>query len=278
MPKSIITAKRLPNGVAVRGAALGQGTGAIGRAAASGKDEIAAARFAARSNAACAGEMDPRGFWQGLAGGGRAAGNIALSGVDKTGQDVYQITVGGASDALALTIGPSVPVERGVDTVEAIIQVYVRVRAEGGRFIHICRRPGAAPLREVFMRTIDRARAARDLGVPDAGRGAYARRRAGHFDGSIPVPGSEAALIPGESCVLDRRIIPCGKYDPDGAGYCAGYHGPGHYPRPDVFGMTADGRPRRPVTFSEQNTRMTEILEPAVDLTRTREGEMSCLG
>jgi sulfite reductase (NADPH) hemoprotein beta-component len=78
-------------------------------------------------------------------------GHIGLLGVDKAGEEVYQITLGGAADehaAIGSLLGPAVPADAVVDTIETIIGVYRGHRTEGERFIDTYRRLGAAPFKE----------------------------------------------------------------------------------------------------------------------------------
>ncbi|POZ61746.1 nitrite/sulfite reductase [Chromobacterium alticapitis] len=78
-------------------------------------------------------------------------GNIGILGVDKNGEEWYQITLGGSqgSDtAIGKVIGPSfaqadVPVAFG-----KIMQVYVEKRQGGERFIETLRRVGVEPFKE----------------------------------------------------------------------------------------------------------------------------------
>jgi sulfite reductase (NADPH) hemoprotein beta-component len=76
---------------------------------------------------------------------------IGLLGVDKNGEEVYQITLGGAADekaSIGSIIGPAIPAEKVPDAIEAIVDCYVARRADGERFIDTHRRLGAAPFKE----------------------------------------------------------------------------------------------------------------------------------
>ncbi len=80
-------------------------------------------------------------------------GHIGLLGVDKNGEEVYQITLGGASDekaAIGQIIGPAVATDKVVDAVEAIVNAYLAHRNEGERFLDTYRRLGAAPFKEAI--------------------------------------------------------------------------------------------------------------------------------
>jgi sulfite reductase (NADPH) hemoprotein beta-component len=78
-------------------------------------------------------------------------GHIGLLGLDKAGEEYYQITLGGASDdqaGVGSIIGPAVSSEQAVDTVEAIIDAYLVHRQGGERFIDTYRRVGPTPFKE----------------------------------------------------------------------------------------------------------------------------------
>ncbi len=78
-------------------------------------------------------------------------GHIGILGVDKHGEEWYQITLGGSANgftALGEVIGPSVPKNEVAPTIERIVEVYRALRAEGERFIDTFRRVGLMPFRE----------------------------------------------------------------------------------------------------------------------------------
>jgi sulfite reductase (NADPH) hemoprotein beta-component len=78
-------------------------------------------------------------------------GHIGLLGVDKNGEEVYQITLGGAADekaSIGTIIGPSVAAEGVPDAIEAIVNAYIACRFDGEHFIDTYRRLGAAPFKE----------------------------------------------------------------------------------------------------------------------------------
>jgi len=75
-------------------------------------------------------------------------GHIGILGVDKHGEEWYQITLGGSANgftALGEVIGPSVPKTQVAATIERIVEAYRTLRAEGERFIDTFRRVGLAP-------------------------------------------------------------------------------------------------------------------------------------
>ncbi|MDZ7622592.1 MAG: nitrite/sulfite reductase [Candidatus Competibacteraceae bacterium] len=77
-------------------------------------------------------------------------GHIGILGVDKKGEEWYQISLGGSSEneaSLGEILGPSVPKTEVADTLERILRVYVAEREEGERFIDTVRRIGLKPFR-----------------------------------------------------------------------------------------------------------------------------------
>ncbi|HVW67569.1 MAG TPA: nitrite/sulfite reductase [Steroidobacteraceae bacterium] len=78
-------------------------------------------------------------------------GHIGILGVDKHGEEWYQITLGGSVNgfsALGEVIGPSVPLSEVASTVERIVEVYRAERQDGERFIDMVRRVGIKPFKE----------------------------------------------------------------------------------------------------------------------------------
>jgi sulfite reductase (NADPH) hemoprotein beta-component len=77
-------------------------------------------------------------------------GHIGILGVDKNGEEHYQITLGGiAGDGARIgeRLGPAVARDAVVAAVEALIEVYLALRADGERFIDTLARVGLAPFR-----------------------------------------------------------------------------------------------------------------------------------
>ncbi|MGH6881045.1 MAG: nitrite/sulfite reductase [Hypericibacter sp.] len=78
-------------------------------------------------------------------------GHIGILGVDKNGEEFYQITLGGSADeqsSLGKIIGPSVPREKVADAIETIVDTYLGLRLEGEKFLATYRRVGMAPFKE----------------------------------------------------------------------------------------------------------------------------------
>jgi len=81
-------------------------------------------------------------------------GHIGLLGVDKKGEEFYQITLGGSAGndaAIGEIVGAAVPYDRVIDAVETIIRTYLALRAGPEEiFLATCRRVGLAPFREAL--------------------------------------------------------------------------------------------------------------------------------
>jgi len=78
-------------------------------------------------------------------------GNIGILGVDKGGEEWYQITIGGAAGAdasLGHVIGPSVAKTEVAETIARLLAVYVEQRQPEERFLDTVRRLGVKPFKE----------------------------------------------------------------------------------------------------------------------------------
>jgi len=77
-------------------------------------------------------------------------GHIGLLGVDRKGEEYYQITMGGAPGedaAIGKIVGPAFSSAEVVDAVEEVVQVYIEQRRDGERFLDTYRRLGEAPFK-----------------------------------------------------------------------------------------------------------------------------------
>jgi sulfite reductase (NADPH) hemoprotein beta-component len=83
--------------------------------------------------------------------GHHSVGHIGILGVDKSGEEWYQITLGGSSSgadaAIGQVIGPSVPHAEVAETLERILDAYLAEREDDERFIDTFRRIGIAPFK-----------------------------------------------------------------------------------------------------------------------------------
>ncbi|BBT40497.1 nitrite/sulfite reductase [Pseudomonas putida] len=78
-------------------------------------------------------------------------GHIGILGVDKKGEEFYQVSLGGnaARDAsLGKILGPSFAQDEMADVIEKLIDVYVEQRTEDERFIDTYQRIGIDPFKE----------------------------------------------------------------------------------------------------------------------------------
>jgi sulfite reductase (NADPH) hemoprotein beta-component len=78
-------------------------------------------------------------------------GHIGILGVDRKGEEYYQITLGGSADenaAIGKIVGPAFSSEDVVDAVETIVDTYLKVRRDGETFLDTYRRVGEDPFKE----------------------------------------------------------------------------------------------------------------------------------
>jgi sulfite reductase (NADPH) hemoprotein beta-component len=79
-------------------------------------------------------------------------GHIGILGLDKQGQEFYQITLGGSADneaAIGKIIGPGFSAEQVPDAIERIVEAYLELRrGEEEPFIEVYRRAGEQPFKE----------------------------------------------------------------------------------------------------------------------------------
>jgi len=78
-------------------------------------------------------------------------GHIGILGVDKKGEEFYQVTLGGSGEedaSLGTMLGPALPYDKVADAVEQMVEVYLRERKDGERFLDTFRRTGVAPFKE----------------------------------------------------------------------------------------------------------------------------------
>jgi sulfite reductase (NADPH) hemoprotein beta-component len=79
-------------------------------------------------------------------------GHIGILGVEKNGEEFYQITIGGRADENAevgVLIGPAVPYGDVADVIEDIVEAYLALRARPDElFVDTVKRLGVEPFRE----------------------------------------------------------------------------------------------------------------------------------
>jgi sulfite reductase (NADPH) hemoprotein beta-component len=83
-------------------------------------------------------------------------GHIGILGVDKDGSEWYQVSIGGAQGdeaALGKIIGPSFAAAEMPEVVGRLLQVYLRERVEGERFVDTVKRLGIGPFKDFVYAT-----------------------------------------------------------------------------------------------------------------------------
>jgi len=77
-------------------------------------------------------------------------GHIGILGVDKNGEEWYQVSIGGSQGmqaSLGKVIGPSFAQEQMADVIERLINVYVDIRHDDEEFLDTVRRVGIEPFK-----------------------------------------------------------------------------------------------------------------------------------
>ncbi|MCB1543042.1 MAG: nitrite/sulfite reductase, partial [Rhodoblastus sp.] len=81
--------------------------------------------------------------------------HIGILGLEKRGQESYQVTLGGeASDNLAIgeLLGPGLSADEVADAIERIVAGYLAKRRPGETFIEAVRRLGVNAFKSAFLR------------------------------------------------------------------------------------------------------------------------------
>jgi sulfite reductase (NADPH) hemoprotein beta-component len=81
----------------------------------------------------------------------QSVGHIGILGVDKKGVEWYQVTLGGSSEneaALGKRLGPAVAKDKITQTIETILNVYIKQRHEQEKFLDTVNRIGVKPFKE----------------------------------------------------------------------------------------------------------------------------------
>ena len=85
-------------------------------------------------------------------------GHIGILGVDKKGEEFYQLSLGGsgAEDAsISKILGPALPADRVASAIDQLVEAYLGVRADGERFLDTYRRVGLEPFKEAVYAQAD---------------------------------------------------------------------------------------------------------------------------
>jgi sulfite reductase (NADPH) hemoprotein beta-component len=110
-----------------------------------------ASKFADQDRAELVGELKIKISGCINACGHHHVGHIGILGVDKKGEEFYQLTLGGsgAEDAaVGQALGPALPYDRVAGAVDTLVDVYLRERRDDERFLDTFRRTGVAPFKE----------------------------------------------------------------------------------------------------------------------------------
>jgi sulfite reductase (NADPH) hemoprotein beta-component len=110
-----------------------------------------AAKFADPDRAELVGELKVKISGCINACGHHHVGHIGILGVDKKGEEFYQLTLGGSAAedaAVGQALGPALPYDRVADAVDTLVETYLRERRDGERFLDTFRRTGVAPFKE----------------------------------------------------------------------------------------------------------------------------------
>ena len=77
-------------------------------------------------------------------------GHIGILGVDKKGEEFYQLTLGGsgAEDAaIGHVLGPALGADKVADAIDTLVEAYMAIRQPGERFLDTYRRTGVGPFK-----------------------------------------------------------------------------------------------------------------------------------
>ena len=80
-------------------------------------------------------------------------GHIGILGLDKKGEEFYQITLGGSSAenaSIGTILGPGFAGHEVADAIETILDTYLKLREPGEEFLAAYRRVGAKPFKEAL--------------------------------------------------------------------------------------------------------------------------------
>ena len=108
-------------------------------------------RFAAQERLDLIGEMQIKISGCINACGHHHVGHIGILGVDRKGEEHYQVQIGGSADenaALGKILGRGFSADQVVDVVEKLVDTYLELRTGEERFIDTYRRVGNEPFKE----------------------------------------------------------------------------------------------------------------------------------
>jgi sulfite reductase (NADPH) hemoprotein beta-component len=117
-----------------------------------------AQRFADPETAEAVGELDIKISGCINACGHHHVGHIGILGVDKKGEEFYQLTLGGSAEddaSIGQILGPALPAEKVAPAIDQMVEVYLAERRAGERFIDTFRRAGLNPFKEAVYAQAD---------------------------------------------------------------------------------------------------------------------------
>jgi sulfite reductase (NADPH) hemoprotein beta-component len=82
------------------------------------------------------------------------AGHIGILGVDRRGEEYYQLTLGGSGDenaSIGKIVGPAFSASEIVDAVEKVVEVFLGLRLDGEIFLDAYRRVGEDPFKTALF-------------------------------------------------------------------------------------------------------------------------------
>lgn len=82
------------------------------------------------------------------------AGHIGILGVDRRGEEYYQLTLGGNATenaSIGKIVGPAFSSAEIVDAVEKVVEVYLGIRHDGEKFLDAYRRVGEEPFKTALF-------------------------------------------------------------------------------------------------------------------------------
>ncbi len=110
-----------------------------------------ARRFADPDLAESVGDLDIKISGCINACGHHHVGHIGILGVDKKGEEYYQLQVGGSAEddaSIGQILGPALPADKVAPAIEQMVQAYLAERRGGERFLDTVRRAGLNPFKE----------------------------------------------------------------------------------------------------------------------------------
>ena len=117
-----------------------------------------AQRFADPETAEAVGDLDIKISGCINACGHHHVGHIGILGVDKKGEEYYQLTLGGSAEddaSIGQILGPALPAEKVAPAIDQMVEVYLAERRAGERFIDTFRRAGLNPFKEAVYAQAD---------------------------------------------------------------------------------------------------------------------------